>query len=147
MRFITERIKIMLYLYQYKKVEYQNLCSKFNKPSDRMSYILTKLEEKGLLERLPTRPLQIKISQKGVTNLKHDIEELKTMIPELTNENNEISTLPNEACKYLNKAKFIEMFIKYLRKQILNSLNPISQFITKEKLDELTENILESTSN
>ncbi|MEJ2252153.1 MAG: hypothetical protein P8Y97_21135 [Candidatus Lokiarchaeota archaeon] len=112
-----------------------------------MSYILIKLEEKGLLERLSTRPLQIKISQKGHTKLNQDIENLKIMIPELNNDHYEISNLYPKKSKYLNHTKFIDTFIRHLREKVGKSLDSISQFLTKENLEELREDILEVTSN
>jgi hypothetical protein len=108
---------------------------------------LSSLEESDLISRENKRPQPITITSLGMETIKEEVlPEIEFYFSRLNNDQskNQLEKKKDSSKPKLNKGKVISTYLKILRPKIQDDLDSISQYITAEDLEELTNSLTET---
>ena len=143
--------KCLLFLYLIKKMKrecyFQEVKEHLKRSKSQVSVLLSSLEESDLISRENKRPQPISITSLGMETVKKEIiPEIEFYFSRLNNDRrkDQPEKKTDRSKPKLNKGKVISTYLKILRPKIQEDLDLISQYITAEALEELTNSLTET---
>lgn len=126
---------------------FQEVKDHLKRSKSQVSVLLSSLEESDLISRENKRPQPITITSLGEETIKNKIlPEIEFYFSRLSNDQskNQPEKKKDTLTLKLNKGKVISTYLKILRPKIQEDLDLISQYITAEALEELTNSLTET---
>jgi DNA-binding MarR family transcriptional regulator len=143
--------KCLLFLHVMKERNrecyFRDVKEHLKRSKSQVSVLLSSLEESDLISRENKRPQPITITSLGEETIKNKIlHEIEFYYSHLNNDQskNQPEKKKDTSTLKLNKGKVISTYLKILRPKIQEDLDLISQYITAEALEELTNSLTET---